>query len=83
MEGFLIFIRIEPRIWNLLTLRKSSGWFLTGAALVNTVVFSFIILCSDSFILGPGLGAWQFPLALSYRYFFKLFRIPVFFSRNL
>jgi hypothetical protein len=45
-----------------LTLRKSTWWFLTGAALVNTVVFSFVILCL-TFILGHGLGAWQFPLA--------------------
>jgi len=44
-------------------LRKSNGWFLTGSGLVNTVVFSFIIL-SLSFILGMGLSAWQFPLAL-------------------
>jgi hypothetical protein len=48
---------------DLLTLRKSNNWFLTGSALVNTVVFSFILL-SLTFILGHGLGAWQFPLAL-------------------
>jgi hypothetical protein len=47
-----------------LTLRKWSGWFLTGSALVNTVVFSFIIL-SLTFILGQGLAAWQFPVALA------------------
>jgi hypothetical protein len=46
-----------------ITLRKSNGWFLTGAGLVNTIVFSFIIL-SLTFILGHGLAAWQFPLAL-------------------
>ena len=45
------------------TLRKSNGWFLTGSGLVNTIVFSFILL-SLSFILGSGLAAWQFPVAL-------------------
>ena len=46
-----------------MTLRKSNGWFLTGLGLVNTIVFSFIIL-SLSFIFGYRLAAWQFPLAL-------------------
>ena len=68
------------------TLRKSSWWFLTGSALVNTVVFSFILL-SLTFILGHGLAAWQFPLAvllsllLNYfaaRYFFPANYLPVF-----
>jgi hypothetical protein len=44
-------------------LNKSNAWFLTGFGLVNTVVFSFIIL-SLAFILGFGLAVWQFPLAL-------------------
>lgn len=44
-------------------LYKSNAWFLTGFGLVNTVVFSFVVL-SVGFILGLGLAAWQFPLAL-------------------
>jgi hypothetical protein len=44
-------------------LSKSNGWILTGSGLVNTVVFSFILL-SLTFIMGHGLGAWHFPLAL-------------------
>src|SRR4029077_5708502 len=62
-----------------LTLRKSSSWFLTGAALVNTVVFSFIILCL-TFIFGHGLAAWQFPLAfilaISLNYFASRYFLP-------
>lgn len=46
-----------------MTLRKSDGWFLTGSGLVNSIVFSFILL-SLSFILGSGLAAWQFPVSL-------------------
>ncbi len=61
-----------------LTLRKSSSWFLTGAALVNTVVFSFIILCL-TFILGHGLGAWQFPLAFILAIFLNYFASRYFF----
>ncbi len=57
---------------ELSTLRKSSSWFLTGAALVNTVVFSFIILCL-SFMVGHGLGAWQFPLAFILAIFLNYF----------
>jgi hypothetical protein len=48
---------------ELITLRKPHGWLLTGSGLVNTVVFSFILL-SLNFIAGHGLAAWQFPVAL-------------------
>jgi hypothetical protein len=63
------------------TLRKSSSWFLTGAALVNTVVFSFIILCL-TFILGHGLGAWQFPLAFILAIFLNYFASRYFLPRD-
>jgi hypothetical protein len=48
---------------NALTPAKLNGWFLTGSGLLNTVVFSFILL-SLTFITGNGLAAWQFPGAL-------------------
>jgi hypothetical protein len=52
--------------------RRSIIWFLTGSGLVNTVVFSFILL-SLTFILGHGLGAWHFPLALALSLFLNYF----------
>ena len=55
-----------------ITPRNSNSWFLTGSGLVNTVVFSFILL-SLGFILGFGLGAWQFPLALVLSLILNLF----------
>jgi hypothetical protein len=45
------------------TQNKSNYWFLTGFGLINTVVFSFILL-SLTFIVGCRLAAWHFPLAL-------------------
>ncbi|HEV3223980.1 MAG TPA: hypothetical protein VGZ90_13920 [Puia sp.] len=42
--------------------RKSNWWFLIGFGLVNTIVFSFVLLCL-TFICGHGLAAWHFPLA--------------------
>jgi hypothetical protein len=76
---------------NSLTLRKSNWWFLTGAGLLNSVVFSFIIL-SLAFIAGGGLAAWQFPLAVvlallfnyfAARYFLAGDFLPVFISSSL
>ena len=74
-----------------LALRKSNSWFLTGSGLLNTVVFSFILL-SLTFIMGHGLGAWHFPLALilslllnyfTARYFFPGESAPVFIRSSL
>jgi hypothetical protein len=61
--GDFLFLTERPFNMDSLTLRKSNWWFLTGFALVNILVFSFIIL-SLTFFLGFGLGAWEFPLAV-------------------
>jgi hypothetical protein len=45
-----------------LHLYRSNWWFLIGSGLVNTIVFSFVLLCL-TFISGHGLAAWHFPLA--------------------
>ena len=62
MKDFL-FLSELTFIMDSFTLYKSNWWFLTGAALVNTIVFSFILL-SLTFIMGHGLGAWHFPFAI-------------------
>jgi hypothetical protein len=61
------------------TLRKSNGWFLIGFGLVNTVVFSFILL-SLTFITGHGLAAWHFPLALLLSLVLNFFASRYFFT---
>jgi hypothetical protein len=67
---------------NSLTLRKSNWWFLAGAGLLNSVVFSFIVL-SLAFIAGVGLAAWQFPLAVVLALLFNYFAARYFLADNL
>jgi hypothetical protein len=64
-----------------MTLSKSNSWFLTGSGLVNSVVFSFIIL-SLTFISGHGLAAWQFPLAVLLALLLNYFAARYFFPDN-
>jgi hypothetical protein len=60
---------------------QSNCWFLTGAGLVNSVVFSFVLL-SMTFITGHGLGAWHFPLALTLSLLLNYFAAVHFFPEN-
>jgi hypothetical protein len=71
--------------------RRSNWWFLIGFGLVNSIVFSFVLLCL-TFISGHGLTAWHFPLAfvlamsLDYfaaRHFFPGEFFPVFIRTTL
>jgi hypothetical protein len=80
-----LFLTEQPNMESLPQL-KSNWWFLIGFGLVNTVVFSFIIL-SLTFIMGNGLAFWHFPLAfmlsllLNYfaaRHFFLELHVRVF-----
>jgi hypothetical protein len=75
--GESLFLTEQPHMESL-PRSKSNWWFLIGFGLVNTVVFSFVLL-SLTFITGNGLAFWHFPLAfilsllLNYfaaRYFF-------------
>jgi hypothetical protein len=70
---------------------RSNSWFLIGFGLVNTIVFSFVLL-SLTFISGHGLAAWHFPLAcllallLNYsaaRHFYPVEFLPVFIRTSL
>ncbi len=70
---------------------RSNWWFLTGFGLVNTIVFSFVLL-NLTFISGHGLAAWHFPIAfilaivLNYyaaRHFFGGEFFPVFIRTSL
>ncbi len=74
-----------------LSLSRSNWWFLTGFGLVNTIVFSFVLL-NLTFISGHGLAAWHFPIAfilalvLNYyaaRHFFRGEFFPVFIRSSL
>jgi hypothetical protein len=60
---------------------KSNTWFLTGFGLVNTVVFSFMVL-SLGFIMGFRLSFWQFPLALVLSTVVNYFAARHFFPTN-
>ena len=55
-----------------LTHRKSDLFFLTGSGLINTVVFSFILL-SLTFITGHTLAGWHFPMAVFLSLLFNYF----------
>jgi hypothetical protein len=70
---------------------RSNSWYLIGFGLVNTIVFSFVLL-SLTFISGHGLAAWHFPLAfmmallLNYsaaRHFYPVEFFPVFIRTSL
>ncbi|HTB26871.1 MAG TPA: hypothetical protein VK711_15975, partial [Puia sp.] len=74
-----------------LSLSRSNWWFITGFGLVNTIVFSFVLL-NLTFISGHRLAAWHFPLAfllallLNYfasRHFYPGEFIPVFIRTSL
>src|ERR1700722_15360250 len=74
-----------------LSLIRSNSWFLIGFGLVNTIVFSFVLL-SLTFISGHGLATWHFPLALmlalllnysAARHFYPVEFFPVFIRTSL
>ncbi len=76
---------------ELLQLQRSNWWFLIGSGLVNTIVFSFVLLCL-TFISGHVLSSWHFPLAfilallLNYfaaRYFYPGEFFPVFIRTSM
>ncbi|HTB24450.1 MAG TPA: hypothetical protein VK711_03725 [Puia sp.] len=76
---------------NSLSLSRSNWWFITGFGLVNTIVFSFVLL-NLTFISGHGLAAWHFPIAfllallLNYyasRHFYQGEFFPVFIRTSL
>jgi hypothetical protein len=74
-----------------LYLHRSNWWFLIGSGLVNTIVFSFVLLCL-TFISGHGLAVWHFPFAfilallinyLAARHFYPGEFFPVFIRTTL
>jgi len=63
---------------ELSSLHRSNWWFLIGFGLINTIVFSFVLLCL-TFISGHGLAAWHFPLAFILALFLNYFASRQFF----